>query len=84
MSILNKEKPVPVPQLKKLKIKKKTTTFIQWRFNFKACAKSFKTSMLLSKVWFWKPAKKLIIERLSKAFKDWAISCTVKIFNYKD
>ena len=84
MSILNKEKPVPVPQLKKLKIKKIQLHSFNEDLILKPCAKSFKTSMLLSKVWFWKPAKKLIIERLSKAFKDWAISCTVKIFNYKD
>ena len=83
MSILYKEKPVPVPQLKK---KKKKIQFHPFNGDLisKPCSKSFKTSKLLSKVWFWKPAKKLIIARLSKAFKDWAISYTVKIFNYKD
>ena len=50
MSILNKEKPVPVPQLKKLKLKKIQLHSFNEDLILKPCAKSFKTSTLLSKV----------------------------------
>ena len=82
-----------MPQDKKKKKEKKIQLVNEHSKNedlfSKLCVKPFTTNKLLSEVRFHKSlilkaGKKLIITRLSRAFKDWTLGYAVKILDYRD